>query len=738
MKWLTAFLVALALIAAPVHGYVDVSPSLGWIIKDATAITVFQVDKVSLEKKAILYKKVADLKGFFPDAEVRHHVAEGFHPREPKIVLDWAEPGKLAICFSSGKGAVICTGTYWYQVGATRDAWWRMTTGRPELSLAYYGPAEKLRKAVTEILAGKEVVITAINHGTQLGIYQYNNVAFQKVLRGKECPVWRIRASLDMPESVWRVSDRQSEWVVGTGAAGPEDVPALLKDLKDKSEAVRARAATDLGLVGWAAKDALPDLRKACSDPDPIVRIRAARAMVLIQEDDLSPVKVLQKELAHEKPEVRRRAATALGDLNQAAKSALPTLVEALRDDDERVRWAAASSISRIGSAAGPAVAALAQALRDPTIRVMAADALGAAGSQARGAVPLLIDALKSEDADYRWTAAVALSRIDPKAAKAALPLFIEKLQSDDHRARWDAMMYITPMGKEAKDAAPAVREIVKRGNGVAAATLAAIAGPDAEDALGVLLHILDDDWDTTENIAQIGPAAIPELLKMMNKPELKNRHLVVKALGLLAPKAPQCIPPLIDALKLEDKSIRKAAAVALGSLGAKAKDAIPELEKALNDEAPAVRLAVAHALRVIEGPVADPVPALVELLSHTTASVRRDASVGLAEFGAAAESALPALQRAVKDPDAGVRSAAALAIANITAAQAQRDAVQIMVQALKDQNPRARQDAARFLGNVSGHGSRTALTALAEARFDENEDVRRAAAEALAKIQAR
>src|SRR5581483_11931753 len=123
-----------------------------------------------------------------------------------------------------------------------------------------------------------------------------------------------------------------------------------------------------------------------------------------------------------------------------------------------------------------------------PELRVIAADALGGIGPASRGACPLLADALQDKDTDFRWTAAIALSRIDPHAARPAVPLFAEKLRQGDLRARWDACMYLQPMGLEAKEAAEAVREWAKGGNGIAACTLATIAGPDAIEVLPKLL----------------------------------------------------------------------------------------------------------------------------------------------------------------------------------------------------------------------------------------------------------
>ncbi|HEV3028500.1 MAG TPA: HEAT repeat domain-containing protein, partial [Planctomycetota bacterium] len=79
--------------------------------------------------------------------------------------------------------------------------------------------------------------------------------------------------------------------------------------------------------------------------------------------------------------------------------------------------------------------------------------------------------------------------------------------------------------------------------------------------------------------------------------------------------------------------------------------------------------------------------------------------------------------------------SAVAWAIARITGGQATQTAIEVMIAALKDKEPRARQDAARLLGEV-GTDARSAAPALQAALDDENEDVRKAAQEALGKVQ--
>ena len=729
-------------LTAPAWGYVDISPTLGYLIKEADCIAVLRVEKIQVEKRVVLYEKIADLKGKFPQKISKHHLAGGFHPREPKMVIEWAEPGETAIAFISGRVAVVCIGRYWYQCSETVDGWWTMSTGRPELSLAYYGRTDQLCEALTGILAGKEVVVPAVNHGKQMGVWQYGNVAFRKVLRGKDCPVWRIKASQKMPDSVWEIGERNSSWVAGTGAVGTEDIPNLVRALRDsnRGDLARSHAATDLGLIGWKARPALPSLQKAALDKSPLVRIQAALAAALISEEYDRPLRELQKDLTDPSPIFRRMAAEAIGDLGSSARTAVPALCDALKDTEAHVRWAAADALGRIGPAASAAVPALANALRDEQIRVVAADALGAIGTASRGAVPVLVDAVKGGDEEFQWTSAIALSRIDAEAARVGMPLFIKRLQSDDLRARWDAMMFIAPMGGNAKEAAPAVLAMVKRGNGIAAGTLAAIAGPDAVEALPVLLRVLADDWDTSLEIAMIGKAAIPPLLKTLEDPELVAKHpLAIKTLGILSSVArDEVVPILIRSLKSPDAKVRKASATALATVDLAAVGATEALWGSLEDADPIVRLAAARALLARRAPEVDrAVDPLVELLAHEAAEVRRDAAMVLGDLGGPAKRALPALKLLRRDAkEAAVRSAAAWAVARIVAAEANLDAVAVLVQTLKDRDPLARRDAARQLGTI-GLDARTACLALAEAKLDDDDRVRRAAIKALERINA-
>src|SRR5438067_1212893 len=94
--------VVLCILSTPAPAYIDLPPTLGRLVQyDATFIVVMQVEKVSKEKQAIIYKKVADLKGKYPADRIQQHVSRRIadapgpednpRPRGGKSILDWAE-----------------------------------------------------------------------------------------------------------------------------------------------------------------------------------------------------------------------------------------------------------------------------------------------------------------------------------------------------------------------------------------------------------------------------------------------------------------------------------------------------------------------------------------------------------------------------------------------------------------------------------------------------------------------
>src|SRR5262249_2246324 len=171
--------------AAP--GYITVHPpTLGSVVTSSTWITVVQVEKVSLEKSIILFRKVRDIKGK-PPKDVVRHVFGTYDPpeneaglfklnaREWCYALQWAEPGKQAVIMGVhqptwGHYNHVYVDQCWYGNYCPRGGdltIWHTIYSRPELLRNWYcGSATQLPAVVEAILAGKEVVSPVLGHGT--------------------------------------------------------------------------------------------------------------------------------------------------------------------------------------------------------------------------------------------------------------------------------------------------------------------------------------------------------------------------------------------------------------------------------------------------------------------------------------------------------------------------------------------------------------------------------------------
>src|SRR5262249_7026909 len=80
----------------PAAPYVDGAPaSLGSLCAVSTHITVAKVEKFSAEKRVVIYRKVADLKGQYPRDTIKHALGPT-HGNKPDL-LQSTQIGKTAI-----------------------------------------------------------------------------------------------------------------------------------------------------------------------------------------------------------------------------------------------------------------------------------------------------------------------------------------------------------------------------------------------------------------------------------------------------------------------------------------------------------------------------------------------------------------------------------------------------------------------------------------------------------------
>jgi hypothetical protein len=164
----------------------------------------------------------------------------------------------------------------------------------------------------------------------------------------------------------------------------------------------------------------LPELleKRGLTDRDLAIRVTAAAllAQLGVKAEELMPA--LDAGLLSPDAQVRRQAVQVVRRLRTTVPS-IPGLIRSLRDPDPIVRGRAGIALSRAGKAAVPSLVAV---LKDDSAdaRASAMSTLARIGPDARAAVPVLLDVFKGPDAYQSKLAAIALKKIDPKAADAA------------------------------------------------------------------------------------------------------------------------------------------------------------------------------------------------------------------------------------------------------------------------------------------------------------------------------
>jgi HEAT repeat protein len=582
----------------PVLPYIDhiAIYTLGFVVNQSPHIAVLRVDKVSREKGVIVFRKTADLKGKFPQEELKVQVTDGFRSHEPHLVLGWADPGRIAVAFSDGTTTQLGLGTLWVEVQARLGApdWGTMTHLQSNLSYAYHGSAPKLAKAVSEMLAGKEVVISVVGYAGDSD--KQRRQLFKNVFRGKDEVIVRQKASLKMPSFAY---DYHPELMVGAGAGGPEDVGSLLPELKSADPRARREAAEELGRIGGAAHAALAPLEQALQDPSGDVRVAAASAIAAIDPARAdAAVRVAADALKDPSGPARRAAAWVLGDLGARAAPAGPALSAMLGDPDGELRWAAANALGEIGAAAAVAIPGLVGMLGDKSanLRAAAADALGAIGGEARGpAEAPLTKALQDSDLGARRSAARALLELGTQNPDAV------RLLAEGKADYWEyanTLAFLVRTGGPA--AGPCVAEGVKHPNHevrmAASNLLMQLPAEQYRSGMGFLIEGLKDGHYFVRarcahailNLAPQAKPAVPGLLQLIKDKmhdDWEGRAYAAVALGTMGVRDPVMLPALVEGLEQKPyKELRRLSARFLGEWGAEAKAAVPALVAAARD----------------------------------------------------------------------------------------------------------------------------------------------------------
>ncbi len=353
--------------------------------------------------------------------------------------------------------------------------------------------------------------------------------------------------------------------------------------------------------------------------------------------------------------DLRQSAFWALGPDGSYAKRALPFLIDALDTKDADDRDSLVSILADYGT---PAVPGLIRALkrREASVRVGAAEALAGVRPRAVDAVPALQKLLKDEVPEVRRQAAASLGAVGRFSDKPVASL-AAALKDKDPFVRVAAANSLGYLGRKA---APAVPELV-----------AALKDKDESVRFNTI--------DALGSIGSPAKMAVPVLVEaLQNDKDHNHRYRIAHALGGMGPAAKEAVAALIEVLVKDAPVVkdwpyedaRAAAIEALGAIGPGANAAVPHLLKIAQDKKDRDRRSAITSLGAIGPDAKAAVPALIEALEagdkydYTPVTVAH----ALGAIGPEAKAAVPKLIALARNLEAygPVREAAANAVMRI------------------------------------------------------------------------
>ncbi|MFQ4135661.1 HEAT repeat domain-containing protein [Nodosilinea sp. PGN35] len=202
------------------------------------------------------------------------------------------------------------------------------------------------------------------------------------------------------------------------------------------------------------------------------------------------------------------------------------------------------------------------------------------------------------------------------------------------------------------------------------------------------------DRWEQSRQIADLGEAALPDLLALVQNEacDWEARWFAARALGEF--DRPEVTAALVTTFATTaDEDLRQAVAAALTQIG-------PSAIAALGEQLaqPALRPAAVQALARIHHPAT--VPLLKQAMADERWPVRATALDALSAF--ADPTLLPVVQRSLGDPAAAVRGAAIRGLLGMRARLSTPQLIDALAPLLRDADEQVAQQAAYALGRLS------------------------------------
>ncbi len=340
---------------------------------------------------------------------------------------------------------------------------------------------------------------------------------------------------------------------------------------------------------------------------------------------------------------------------------------------------------------------------------LQAIDPAWAAGKYGRKVLPELLKMLRSKDKKMQSSAARMLGRMGEIGANA-VPELLKMLQSEDAGQRRVSAESMERIG-------PAAIPRLVRG----------LEKADEEMSRSILdiLQAIRPAWQSEESVK----TEISRYIRMMSHEDGAVRGAAFRVIGIIGPESEEIVPFLLDALS--DNNTRRSAIRLLGKMGKNARPALPRLIEILAENDKSVSGPAQQALDNIDpewrksAEAGKAVRMFIHALAQGDESPYEKPEAALLQIGF---SAIPPLTETLADMNRNLQSKAAKMLKAIHPSWAKSEyavqAVPFLTAALEDENWYVRSSAARVLGMI-GPPARQAVPLLVKGMADSNKNVR-------------
>ena len=234
----------------------------------------------------------------------------------------------------------------------------------------------------------------------------------------------------------------------------------IIATCQDQAAEVRLAALQCLAELGESDKAVEITVLDGLKDSEPKVRIAATQCMVALEILNEQTAKAVEQNLGDD-TELLNSSLESVPKFGERAKQMIPSLANLLRHPEERTRMLSIEALAAAESDEGQLTDRLKDSLEDSSwnVRQKTAETLGELGGDAVAAVPQLFQLIDNEEDESFATA--ALREIDAAPA-TALPVLVDALGSENRRKQFYAVYLIGKMGADAEEVIPRLREELK------------------------------------------------------------------------------------------------------------------------------------------------------------------------------------------------------------------------------------------------------------------------------------